>query len=169
MRFIKNLLSQVHIYLIWILLSIIFWAWIFTFVTDAPAPEKVVVFVEAPRVEYRLMSARLEENLPQGIRMIKVHPFTYAMFDEGQIAEADILIVRESGLEAMSEDLADMTLEGDIYYIEGRPVALKASGAASEYITYAPDEDCWLVFPARGAHLGDGAAEAVAEAIIAMR
>ena len=36
MRFFKNVLSQLHTYVLWALLSAVFWGWIFTaFVADS--------------------------------------------------------------------------------------------------------------------------------------
>ena len=41
------------------------------------------------------LDARLEEDLPEGIRMIRVHPFSYAAFDESALLQADLYIVHQ--------------------------------------------------------------------------
>ena len=100
MRFLKNVLSQLHSYVLWALLSAVFWGWIFTaFVADAPAEKKVVVYVDAPVYEERELDLQLEEKLPEGIRMIRVHPFSYAVFDESVLLNADLYIVPVSHAE----------------------------------------------------------------------
>ena len=43
MRFVKNVFSQLHTFILWALMSAIFWGWIFTLVTDAPAGKKITV------------------------------------------------------------------------------------------------------------------------------
>ena len=62
MRFWKNVLSQLHSFVLWALLSAVFWGWIFTaFVDDAPAGKKVVIYVDAPVRMERELDARLED------------------------------------------------------------------------------------------------------------
>jgi hypothetical protein len=46
MRFLKNIVSQTHRWILWALLSAVFWAWIFTLLTDTVPAKKVTVFVQ---------------------------------------------------------------------------------------------------------------------------
>ena len=97
MRVLKNIFSQLHVYVLWLLLSAVFWGWIFSsFITDTRPEYKVVVYVDAARCADKELALRLEDPLPEGIRMVQVHPFSYAMFDEAGLRNADIFIVPAS-------------------------------------------------------------------------
>ena len=141
MRFLKNVLSQLHSFVLWALLSAVFWGWIFTaFVDDAPAGKKVVIYVDAPVRMERELDARLEEDLPEGIRMIRVHPFSYAAFDESALLQADLYIVPASHAEEFAPSFVSWP-EGDAEPTEGlRGMtvydAAAGKGAAAEYILY---------------------------------
>ena len=96
MRVLKNIGSQVYLYLLWLLASVFLWGWIFTMITDTVPEKKVTIFVDAYALEDKALSIELEKELPEGIRMIRVHPFSYAMFQESTILNADIFIVKAS-------------------------------------------------------------------------
>ena len=44
MRVLKNILGQLHVYVVWLILSAVLWGFVFNFVTDAPAEKKLVLF-----------------------------------------------------------------------------------------------------------------------------
>ncbi len=141
MRFFKNVLSQLHTYVLWALLSAVFWGWIFTaFVFDAPAEKKVVIYVDAPVTMERELDLRLEEALPDGIRMIRVHPFSYAVFDETALLDADLYIVPASHAAQFAPSFVSWP-EGDAEPAEGlRGMtvydAAAGEGTAAKYILY---------------------------------
>ena len=85
MKFLKNVFSQLHSFLLWALVSFLVWSWVFAFATDAPAAQKVTVYCNVPALEDTALAAKLEENLPQGLKMIQVRSFDYVMFDTGTI------------------------------------------------------------------------------------
>ena len=107
MRFIKNVFSQLHSFVLWLMFSAVFWGWIFTIVTDAPAEEKVTVYCYVSEIRDKDLAVALEENRPEGIRMIKVHPFDYVMMNIERMEDGDIFILPESQIETYSELLAD--------------------------------------------------------------
>ena len=155
---VKRFLSNLHIYVLWLLFSVLFWSWIFGFVTDAQPEKKVTLFVSAEAMEGTALSAALETALPDGLR-------TQAL------EEADLYVLRASELE---EDLAflrplPIAPDGVVWEHGGVAYALRCydaaadAGAADSYIDYrAGGEDCYLCFGARSVHAGDGAAEAIA-------
>ena len=106
MRFIKNVFSQLHSFVLWLMFSAVFWGWIFTIVTDAPAEEKVTVYCYVSEIRDKDLAVALEENRPEGIRMIKVHPFDYVMMNIERMEDGDIFILPESQIETYSELLA---------------------------------------------------------------
>ena len=97
MKILKNIFSQLHVYVLWLLLSTVLWGWIFSsFITDTKPEYKVVVYADAARCADRELSLRLEDPLPPGLRMVRVHPFSYAMFDRDALLKADLFVVPAS-------------------------------------------------------------------------
>ncbi len=174
--------------LVWALAGAVFWSWIFTFLTDAPRSEKVTIYAEMQTLEDKALSIRLEEHLPEGIRMIQVHAFRYAMLDASALETADLYIVTEAGAREHLSWLADLpdTWTGkednpeNLLYLEGRPVGIcvcdgqSDKGAAGSFLNYGekPGEKWYLCFGSGGYHLStlergvDDAARAVAEELL---
>ena len=146
MRFFRNILSQLHSYVLWALLSAVVWGWIFTsFVCDAPAAKKVVIYVDAPVTMDRELDIRLEEELPRGIRMIRVHPFSYAVFDESALLNADLFVIPASHAEQFAPSFLSVP-EGDAEPVEGLRGftmydAVSGKGSAGKYIAYESPGD----------------------------
>lgn len=157
---VKNAFSHLYLYVLWGVLSAVIWIFVFGFVTDTSIYKKVTLFVDA-QVEDTALAVELERDMPDGIEMIKVHPFSYAMFDDSNITTADMFIIPESEIDVYASAFAD---------IEGIKVwdAKSHTGAAAQFIDY-PDEDCWLFFNIDGVHLEDGAAMFVAEKLLKIK
>ena len=160
-RFLRNGLSQLHSFAAWAIVAAIFTGWIFTNVTDTKAAKKVEIFVNAYEMENMELRLELEENLPEGIRMIKVHRFTEALFGDRTFLNADIYIVRASDVEELRDAFSGEGIK--VYDAEtGR-------GAADGYISYwvpgAESEDYYLFYGINSLHTGkqDTAAFYVAE------
>ena len=160
-RFLRNVFSQLHSFAAWAIVAAIFTGWIFTNVTDTKAAKKVEIFVNAYEMENMELRLELEENLPEGIRMIKVHRFTEALFGDRTFLNADIYIVRASDVEELRDAFSGEGIK--VYDAEtGR-------GAADGYISYwvpgAESEDYYLFYGINSLHTGkqDTAAFYVAE------
>ena len=184
MKILKNILSQLHIYLLWLLLAALLWGWVFTFVTDTSPAKKVTVFIEAQACQDAELRLALEEDMPEGIRMIQVHSFTYAMFNESTLLNADIFIVPAS----KAEEYQDSFLSAAGWDRTAHPLddrggiriydAAAGTGSAQTYITYVvpggAGEDYYLFFGVNSLHAasltgqGDDAALAVAELLLQM-
>lgn len=182
-RPLRNIFSQLLIYLALLVLCAMFWGWIFTFVTDTSAEKKVTLFVDAYALEDTALAVRLERDMPEGLRMIKVHPVSYVMFDESIFLDADLFIVRSSGVEDYIDAFAPLPEaagEADFRY-QGVPYGMKVydaatgEGAAAAYIRYAvggiPAEDYYLFFGTNSLHTGsyDDAAFAVAAELMDLK
>lgn len=165
MRALKNIFSQLHTFVLWLLASALFWGWIFTFVTDTSPEKKITVYCDAPQVRDTALAVALEEHMPEGLRMVKVHAFSYVMFDVESIDKGDIFILPASDLEDCAEFLAPVEGEADGVKIYD---AASGQGAATEYIQYG-DEDYYLFLGSGSVHAQDGAALAVAREILAMQ
>lgn len=164
MRMIKNIFSQLHTFVLWLMASALFWGWIFTFVTDTVPEKKVTVYCRTPAVQDTALAAALEEDMPEGLRMIKVHTFDYVMFDTEAFNRGDIFIIPASEDAEFVKDLIPVEGEGGTKVYD----AATGEGVATAYIQYA-DEDYYMFLGSGSAHLDDGAALAVARELLAMQ
>lgn len=162
MRFLKNVFSQLHSFVLWALMSFIVWGWIFTLVTDAPPEKKITVYCAVPRLLDTELDVALEEDMPEGIRMVRVHTFDYVMLNVDAIENGDIFILPVSQIGEYEELLAPVEGRDGVLIWDG------ASGAAGEYIGYT-EEEYYLFLGANSVHLDDGRALAVAEQILSMK
>ena len=187
MRVLKNIFSQLHVYVLWVLLSTVFWSWIFlSFITDTKPEYKVVVYIDAAECADRELSLYLEEDMPEGLRMVQVHPFSYALFDRDALLKADLFLLPASSVEEYIGAFAPMSEAppspfGEPWRVDGAACGIKVydaetgRGAAGTYIGYAPGEDCYLFFGKRSLHAaaytgsGDDAALAVARRLLDMQ
>ena len=185
MRVLRNVFSQLHEYVLWLLLSTVLWGWIFaSFVTDTKAEKKVVIYLDAVQCADTELAAALEERMPDGLRMIQAHPFSYAMFDTNALMNADLYIVPGSRAEEYLESFVPLMglpsdLGGPYWTHEGVSYGLRLCDAADG--TYfvcndpgEPAEDCYLFFGVNGLHAasltgtGDDAALEVCRALFAL-
>ena len=176
---LKRFFSGVHNYVLWLLISVFLFGFVFTRLTDTAPERKVTVFIDAYAVEDTALAAVLERAAPESIRMVKVHPFSYAMFDTNTLRSADIFLVKERDAAQYLPDFQPMTpwSEGVFYRADGEIWgvrvydASRGEGAADSYIAYAvdgvPAEDYYLFFGKESLHTGksDDAAYRIAAAL----
>lgn len=173
MKHLKRFFDLVPALILWLMLSVFLWGWIFTFLTDTKPENKLSLFVDAAVTDGTGLAVRLEEALlDDRIRMVKVHPFTYAMLDSEPLRHADVYLVRASHIEEyrdwfapLPESFADaMQVEDDsIYVLEDAEYGIRiwnaaeSTGIAQHYIDYhdpaLPDEDYYLFFGRESLHL----------------
>ena len=176
MRILKNIWSQLHLYLLWLLASALIWGVVFSILTDAPPEKKVTVFIDAADCRDLALREELEKTMPEGLRMIEVHPFSYVMFNEKTLLDADLYIVPESSVEDYRESFllfpdavpAQDLQEGGVRVYD----ASSGESAAASYIRYDPAENYYLFFGVNSPHAaalsgrGDDAALAVADRLL---
>ena len=102
-RTLKKIGRQLPLFIAYLILSSILIGWLFTFATDTARTKKVVIYIDAPQVDELALDLYLEEELPEGIKMVRTHPFSYALIDMAQIENADIYIVRRSNIEKYAD------------------------------------------------------------------
>lgn len=163
MRRLKSFFSHLHTFVLWLVISAIFWAWIFTMVTDTTSDKKITIYCHVPEVQSTELAATLEEQMPEGLRMIKVHTFDYVMFDTEAITAGDIFIIPASEIEEFAGDLAPVGQENGVKVYD----ADAGTGIALSYIRYG-DEDYYLFLGAGSVHLDDGKALEVARILLAI-
>ena len=60
LRVLKKILSNIHRYILWALLSIVIWSFVFTRITDTSPEKKVTVFAHTPELAAEELSRYLE-------------------------------------------------------------------------------------------------------------
>ena len=159
MRVLKNIFSQLHSFVLWALASALLWGWVFSFVTDTSIEKKVTVYCYVPEIRDTELSAKLEEDMPEGLKMIRVRSFEYVMMDMEAMRKGDLFLIPASTVEQYKE-----LLNEDLGSVKAYDAAT-GEGIAGEYITYL-DEDYYLFYGAGSTHIEDGKAKMVAELLI---
>ena len=160
-KFFKNLSSVLLAIVAWLVISTLFWNWVVNLVTDTVPAKKITVFIEADDVDTEAIERYLEEELPDGIKMAKAHPFSYAFFDSSNLLRADVFVIKASNVEQYSESLdRNSEFSGVKIYDAGTK-----TGALTSVASFG-GEDCYIFIGASSPHLEDGAAEYAAKRLI---
>lgn len=179
MRLIRSFFSNVPKYLLWAVLSTMFWLWILTFVTDTSADKKVTLYAEVPVLADPDLAVALEEGLPSGLRMVKARSPNYYMFGSIGMDEGDFYVLPASAAGEYIKlyqaiDPADYPDAPGFYERGGVCYGVKVydaateTGAALQYVHYTKQgetpEDYYLFYRADSLHCGsqDNAAYDVA-------
>ena len=164
MRVLKNILSQLHVYLVWLILGAVGWGFVFGILTDAPADKKLVLFAEVGSIRDRELAAALEKEKPEGIRLIQVHSFDYVMLDESGLLNADLYIVPAENAENYRDSFRPLDPEKlpaelpPLLELGGEPCGIRVwdgeSGCAAAYVGYGAGE-YYLFLGANSLHAGE--------------
>ena len=179
-KVVRNLLRQLLLYLLCIVLAAIFTTFVFGRIRDTVPEKKVSVFADVPAVKSAELEVLFSEDLPEGIKMVKVHTFDYDVLGFAGGNEADIFIVEAANAEKYMEHFAPVSeflppRSIYQYYIhDGTPygILIKGGGNASaaQYIEYQEGRDYYLFFGKQSHHPGqDGAAAKTAERLMLLR
>ena len=183
MKTIRRLISLIPLLILWLMVSIILWGFVFNLITDAPPSQKITLCVDAETPGATSLAVLMEEKLEGSVRMVKVRPFDYAMFDSGTLTGADLLIVPASHVETYQSWFApipsELLTEDGLLEIEGIPYGIPAyeadtdRGAAAGYIQYnvpgREAEDYYLFFGKESVHLSENEKAADNAAVDAAR
>ena len=189
-RFFSRFFSLLPGLMLWAMFSLLLWCWIFSLITDAVPARKVVLYVDGAVSSPVELAVRLEEDLPDGIRMVQVRPFSYAMMDGESIRRADLFILPEGDLETYRDWFAPLpdafgrTAE-DLTAPDGVPLGVPVYdgesrlSVADTFILYtasgAPGQRWYLCFGNQSLHTPgnpdavDSAAVSVAESLLRLR
>ena len=69
MKTFRKIMHLVPIMLFWLMMTAFVWSWIFTFLTDAPREEKIVLFIECDVPGDTFIASKLEEAPSDLIRL----------------------------------------------------------------------------------------------------
>ena len=174
----RNIMRLIPLMLALLTLNVLFGTAVFSWITDTDPAHKLTLFVDAETRNEDELAAMLEEaGLPDAIRMVRVHPFSYAMFDSSRLRTADLYILPVSDLSEYGEWLAPLPGElrsaSETFFRGTEAVGIRIDPAAENWIEYHRAEEdseafC-LCFGSRSVHGEDGAALALARALLAMQ
>lgn len=82
MKLTKRILSAITLLILWLAASGLVWGWVYSLLTETDAAHKLCVYADGTLTRATELSVRLEEGQPAQIRMVKVRPFSYSMFDD---------------------------------------------------------------------------------------
>ena len=164
MRVLKNIVSQLHVYVVWLILSVVLWGFVFNILTDAPAEKKLVLFAEVAGCRDRELSSALEKHRPEGIRFVQAHSFNYAMFDQSGLLNADFYIVPAADVEEYRASFRPLDTEKfsadalTLLELDGQPCGILVwdgeKGSAADYLDYGEGE-YYLFLGANSLHAGE--------------
>ena len=184
MRVLRRIFSRFYLYVLWVFFAVLFCGLVFSRLGDMDPAHKITLYADVPDMRDTVLAAELEKEKPEDIRMVKVHPFSYAMFDTDDLLGADLYILPASRVEEYADSLR--CIEGAPFDAAGGCLrggelwgvlvwdAAKGEGAAADSIDY-PDEDCWLFFNKDSKHIlslngtGDDAAIEIAQRLLDLR
>ena len=147
---------------IWLLVAVIFGSFVFYRITDTDPAHKLTLYVDGEVRDEAQLAARLEKGLPEPIRLVQVHPFTYAMFGSDALRAADLYIVPDSE----KEQFADWFAPGEEVLTVCDPDGIVS--VADSWVLYTPGETYRLYIGAHSPHLADGLARQGAELLMAL-
>ena len=123
---LSRLSALLPLLLLWGMMSVLVWGFVFNILTDAPRGEKLLIYADTAVTRGEVLADRLEqaENGPCGpgspIRMVKIHPFAYAMLDSGELRNSDLYIMTAEDISAYRDWLAPL----DESFTNGQPETL---------------------------------------------
>lgn len=176
MNILRNIKNNLHIYMLWILASLLLWGFILVNITTPSQDKRVTIFINSYACETERIEEKLNENKPSNLRKIFVHEFTYASFASNSIEDGDIYIIKESEYTKYSPDF--IALNNDFvsshstydYYSDsnGTDFGIKVydktthKGIFKDYIQYTYPEDgvyeeenYFLFFNKKSIHIGN--------------
>ena len=163
-------------FVLWAMMVVILGGFVFNQITDTAPRSKITLYADLDGFTRSAdLAAELEKAKPDPIRMVQVHPFSYALFGSDALKSADLYIVPASHVEEyrdwfapLPEAFAD---EKNVLRLEDVPYGLLLSDPASDvhiagaWLPY-PDEPCYLFFGAASPHREDQLALPVVQALL---
>ena len=155
---------------LWALMALILIGFVFNRITDTDPAHKITLYADCEVLRGTELAETLENGMGGAVQMVKVHPFTYALFGTGALKGADLYIVPDSRAAEYREwfDALPGTPE------EGTPVydpenGLVTAGDCFRYTAAGEEPEIYrLYFGAASPHREDGLALKAAELFFGM-
>lgn len=147
---------------IWLLVAVIFGSFVFYQITDTDPAHKLTLYVDGEVRNEAQLAALLEKELVEPIRMVQIHPFSYAMFGSDALRAADLYIVPDSEKELYADWFAP---EEEVIPVFDPETGTSVAGT---WILYQSGETYRLYIGAASPHLEDGLARRGAELLMSL-
>ena len=95
-KFFRGVSAVFPLLVLWAFAVLIFGSFIFYQITDTSPQHKITMYVDGGTVNGDQLAEQLEKELPDTIRMVRIHPFSYQMFGDEELKTADLYIVPDS-------------------------------------------------------------------------
>ena len=106
-----KLSSAFFLGMMWIMLALLVGGFVFNQITETSEDRKITIFADAELRNAPALAEELERGLQPPVRMVKIHPFSYAMFNGEALRRADLYIVPASRTEEYREWFAPLPEE----------------------------------------------------------
>ena len=172
-------LRLIRRFLACLLFSAVLWSWIFSLLSD-PGPEcRILLYADMPSFRWKELAVALEEQAPEGISRVRVHPFSYAMMNSAEVETADLYVMTAAQAREHPDWLApapDRLASGrETLEMNGAACGVRLDPAADFFFCFSRQEagPWYLFFGARSLHLPgpeakDDAAARIAETLLAL-
>jgi hypothetical protein len=156
----RRVCSLFPAFVLWAMIAVVFGGFVFNRITDTDPAHKITIYADCKIHNAAELAEKLEKGMDGAVKMVKVHPFSFALFGSEQLKSADLYIVPDSRKNDYSEWLGEDT---------GKVMADPDSGisVAGEYFRYNEGEKEPSVFRLynglKSVHAEDGLAEKAAE------
>ena len=147
---------------IWLLVAVIFGSFVFYQITDTDPAHKLTLYVDGEVRNEAQLAALLEKELVEPIRMVQIHPFSYAMFGSDALRAADLYIVPDGEKELYADWFAP---EEEVIPVFDPETGTSVAGT---WILYQSGETYRLYIGAASPHLEDGLARRGAELLMSL-
>ena len=159
----KGILKNLHRYVLWAIVSCVFWAFVISRITDAPAARKLILYADLDAMDRPGLVAALEEEMPENIRFVEPLLFVDAMFEPASVSKGDMFVVSEAQAEGVLQDLVVIdraAFPGQRFYeFDGKAYGIllydeeQGVRIAAKYLAYEPGEIYYLFFNAKSGHI----------------
>ena len=146
---------------LWTVLAAMFVGFVFNQITDTAPEYKIVIYADCEVQNAPELAEKLEKALDGAVRMVKIHPFSYALFDSVRLKQADLYLVPDSHLDEYREWL--LQEEGQLAFNQ-----VSGTAAGADCFLYDPAETYRLYPGAASVHLEDGLARRTAELLLTL-
>ena len=146
---------------LWAMMAALVTGFVFNQITDTSPENKIVLYADCELQNAPVLAEKLEKALDGAVRMVKIHPFSYAMFDSDRLKQADLYIIPDS----RAEEYRDWIMPGN-----GFPAYDPVSGqaVAEDCFLYDQAETYRLYIGNASVHLEDGLARKASELLLSM-
>lgn len=152
-------------FLAWLMISLLIVGSVFVRITDTDKAHKLTFCTTAGTENAVLLARELETEKPDGIRMVKVRPFTYYLFGGDELRAGDVFLIRESEIPDYIDRFAPLPetlIREGAYAPGGVPMGLPC---APDHLALG-DERWYLFIGKNSVHAEDGGAVYLFEKLI---